>query len=116
MGYDSLADRISECDCKVAAAIALNGRLPERYILKTELKLHRGFGGSTRGARLDMAVIDRETDRIVLVIETKRSPASKASAQGERYGKMCAARVIYLRGMKACSECAERVLSALPPG
>ena len=103
----------SESDCRLAAAIALHGRLPERYILKTEVKLPRGYGGSTRGARLDMAIIERESGRIVLVIETKRSPRSTASAQGERYGAMTKAPVLYLRGFEACQACAAVVLERL---
>ena len=109
-------ERISEGDCKLAAGIALAGRLPARYILKSELKVIRGFNGSNRGARLDLAVLERATGRIVLVIETKRSPGSSATAQGERYSKLVGARTIYLRGMKACEGCAELVLSSLPPG
>ena len=109
-------ERISEGDCKLAAGIALHGRLPEAYVLKVEVKLLRGFNGSNRGARLDMAILERATGRIVLVIETKRSPGSTATAQGERYARMAGTRVIYLRGMKACEGCLSAVLSALPPG
>ena len=103
----------SESDCRLAAAIALHGRLPERYVLRTELKLPRGFGGSTRGARLDMAILERESGRIVLVIETKRSPRSTASAQGERYGAMTRAPVLYLRGFEACQQAAGVILERL---
>lgn len=112
----NLIERISEADCRMAAAVALAGQLPEGYILKGEVKLPRGWGGSTRGARLDMAILERVSGRIVLVIETKRSPSSSASTQGERYAKMTGARVLYLRGLNACETCAEQVLSALPPG
>ena len=106
-------ERISEADCRIAAAIALHGRLPEQYVLRAEVKLRAGYGGSSRGARLDLAVIDKLSGRIALVLETKRSPDSRATAQGERYGRMVGARVIYLRGMKDCEACAERVLDAL---
>ena len=109
-----LIDRQSEGDCKIAVGLALAGKLPARYILKCEVKI--GRGQTLRGARLDMAIFDRETRRIVLIIETKRSPGSTATAQGERYRALTGARVLYLRGFKACEECAEGVLSALPPG
>ena len=109
-------EHYGESDCRLAAAIALHGKLPAPYVLRTEVKLPRGYGGSTRGARLDMAIIDEITGRIVLVIETKRSPRSTASAQGDRYGAMTKAPVLYLRGHKACEECAGMVLSRLVPG
>ena len=109
-------ERISEGDCALQVGIALHDRLPDQYVLKAQVKLMRGFKGSTRGARLDMAVLDRRDGRIVLVIETKRSPASTATAQGERYARMTGARVLYLRGIKACAGCLPAVLSALPPG
>jgi len=109
-------ERISEGDCALAVGIALHDRLPEGYILKAQVKLGRGFNGSNRGARLDMAILDAADGRIVLVIETKRSPGSTATAQGERYARMAGARVLYLRGLKACAGCLPAVLSALPPG
>ena len=107
-------ERISEGDCAGAVFIALHDRLPEHYQLKAQVKLMRGFNGSTRGARLDMAILDKRDGRIILVIETKRSPGSTATAQGERYGRMTGARVLYLRGIKACQGCLPAVLSALP--
>ena len=109
-------ERISEGDCALAVGIALHDRLPEHYQLKAQVKLLRGFNGSSRGARLDMAILDKRDGRIVLILETKRSPGSTATAQGERYSRMAGARVVYLRGMKACEGCLEAVLSALPPG
>ena len=109
-------EHYSESDCRLAAAIALHDRLPAGYILKTEVKLPRGYGGSTRGARLDMAILEAASGRIVLVIETKRSPRSTASAQGERYGAMTRAPVLYLRGIEACRDCLAAVLSRLPAG
>lgn len=66
-----------------------------------------------RGARLDMAILERETGRIVLVIETKRSAGSKATAQGSRYARLTGAPVVYLRGLEACEKAAETILSAL---
>ena len=60
-----------------------------------------------------MAILDRETARILLIIETKRSPTSKATGQGERYSRMAGAPVIYLRGMDQCRAAAGPVLSAL---
>ena len=109
-------ERISEGDCALAVGIALHDRLPDQYVLKAQVKLMRGFNGSKRGARLDMAVLDKRDGRIVLVIETKRSPGSTATAQGERYSRMAGARVLYLRGLGACAGCLSAVLSALPPG
>ncbi len=109
-------ERISEGDCALAVGIALHDRLPEHCTLKAQVKLLRGFNGSSRGARLDMAILDNRDGRILLVIETKRSPASTATAQGERYARMAGARVLYLRGLKACAGCLPAVLSALPPG
>ena len=107
-----LIDRYSEGDCKLAAGIALHDRLPERYVLKLEVKI--GKGATLRGARLDMAIFDRETRRIVLIIETKRSPGSTATSQGERYRQLTGARVLYLRGYQACRDCLPAVLAALP--
>ena len=109
-------ERISEGDCALAVGIALHDRLPERCKLKAQVKLMRGFNGSNRGARLDLAILDARDGRILLIIETKRSPGSTATAQGERYARMAGARVLYLRGLKACEGCLPAVLSALPPG
>jgi len=109
-------ERISEGDCAGAVFVALHEHLPEHYKLKAQVKLLRGFGGSSRGARLDLAIMDERDGHFALIIETKRSPGSTATAQGERYGRMAGARVLYLRGLKACQGCLPAVLSALPPG
>ena len=109
-------DRISEGDCKLAAGIDIARVLPAQYVLKVEVKLPRGYGGSSRGARLDMAILDRDSRRILLILEVKRSPASTATAQGSRYGRMAGARVVYLRGMRACQQAGERVMSELGAG
>ena len=107
-------EKVSEGDCRAAAFVALAKALPRNYLVRTELKLPRGLGGSKRGARLDMAILERATGRIVLVLETKRSAQSKAEAQGRRYSEMTKAPVMYLRGMEECQACAPRVVNALP--
>ena len=104
---------LTEGDCKVAVGVALHGRLPEQYALRFEAKLRPGPGSYKRGARLDLAVIEASSGRIVLVIEIKRSATSSASAQGERYGRLAQCPVLYLRGIRACRECADVVLGAL---
>lgn len=106
-------EHYTEGDCKLAAGIALHGQLPERFELRLEVRLQAGPGSLRRGARLDMAIVERESGRIVLVVEVKRSPGSSASAQGERYGRLAGAPVLYLRGLKACRACAAVVLERL---
>ena len=108
-----VSDRPTENECRTEAVFALRAVLESRYVLRTELKLPRGMGGSKRGARLDMAILDRETSRILLIIETKRSSRSKATGQGERYSRMAGAPVVYLRGIEACRQAAGPVLAAL---
>lgn len=93
--------------------VALRAALPAKYVIRSELKLPKGLGGSNRGARLDMAILDRATSKILLVIETKRSASSKATGQGERYSRMTGAPVVYLRGMEACKNAAAPVVQAL---
>ena len=103
----------SEGDCLAAVSAAMKDRMPAGFELRFQVKLRPGPGSYKRGARLDLAVIESTTGRIILVVEVKRSPQSSASAQGERYGRLAQCPVLYLRGIKACRECPDVVLEAL---
>lgn len=105
----------NESDCKVAAAAKLIQVLGERYIIRVEYRI-KALTPGRRGARLDIAVLDKSTGKIALIIEVKRNAWSKAVSQGRRYADLTGAPVIYLRGMEQAERAVEHVCAALKIG
>ena len=114
MDYDGLKllNEISEGDCRGAAAISIHKHLAGRVLMKAEVKIPPATPHG-RGARLDMALYDPTSFKMLLILEIKRRANSRAWRQGMRYSDLTGVPVIYLNGMAECEQAAQRVAKAL---